>query len=68
MHQIHYDRLITLQVVLPRVFSIFFVIEAFRFYLRDDWLVLHTVEVLMETVEHKVQELLRILLLKVIKL
>ena len=68
MHQIHYDRLITLQVVLPRVFSIFFVIEAFRFYLRDDRLVLYTVEILMETIKHEVQKLLRILLLKVIEL
>ena len=68
MHEIHYDWLVSLQMVLPRLLCVSLVVKALRLYLRDDWLRLYSVQVLMKSVQYEIQQLLWVLLIVVVEL
>ena len=68
MHEIHYDWLVSLQMVLPRLLCVSLVVKALRLYLRDDWFRLDSVQVLMKSVQYEIQQLLWVLLIVVVEL
>ena len=45
-------------MVLPRLLCISLIVKALRLYLRDDWLRLDSVQVLMKSVQYEIQQLL----------
>jgi hypothetical protein len=67
MHEVDYNGLVSLQMILPRIFSIFLIVEAFRFDLRDNGLFLHPIQIFVETVQHEVKQLLGVLLIVIVE-
>jgi hypothetical protein len=68
MHEVHYDWLVSLQMVLPRLLCVPLIIKALRLYLRDDWFRLDSVQVLMKSIQYEIQQLLWVLLIVVVEL
>jgi hypothetical protein len=54
-------------MILPRILCIFLIVEAFRFDLRDNGLLLHPVQIFVETVQHEVKQLLGVLLIIIVE-
>jgi hypothetical protein len=68
MHQIHYHWLVSLQVILPWIFTCLFIINALWVNLCNEGFLLNSVQILMKAIQHIVEELTWVLLILIIEL